>query len=136
MKVSRSGGAGSLMTSALAIGHAYGIVDHWDDETVSSPEHHTARDTMRQSVQSARDDLLAAALGDTGPQFTAEALRWRATTLALDASQAYLTAAKGAGFVRGHSAERLAREALFFLVWSCPQAVAGQLLRGFSGCDT
>ena len=33
------------------------------------------------------------------------------------------TATKGAGFVRGHVAEHSVREALFFLVWSCPQPV-------------
>lgn len=135
MKQSRSGGAGSLTTSALAIGHAFGIIDRWEHEPAGTSESETARAAVLRSAMAARDDLLAAAQGEAGPQLTAETLRWRATSLALDASQAYLTAAKGAGFVRGHPAERLARESLFFLVWSCPQSVAGQLLRSFSGCD-
>ena len=37
-------------------------------------------------------------------------------------------AAKGAGFVRPHPAQRWARQALFFLVWSCPRPAAEALL--------
>ena len=35
-------------------------------------------------------------------------------------TQAYLTARKGTGFLRTEPAQRWARQALFFLVWSCP----------------
>ena len=35
----------------------------------------------------------------------------------------------------GLTAERLAREALFFLVWSCPQTVSNRLLKEFSQCE-
>mgnify|MGYP003312524166 CR=1 FL=1 len=52
-----------------------------------------------------------------------EDLRIRANSLALRASQASLAAAKGSGYVRGHPAGRWCREALFFLVWSCPKPV-------------
>lgn len=62
-----------------------------------------------------------------------DALRVAATGLALRASQAALTAAKGAGFIVGHPAERLVREACFFLVWSCPPAVSGSVLCTFAG---
>jgi hypothetical protein len=41
----------------------------------------------------------------------------------LRATQASLAAAKGTGFLASHPAGRWCREALFFLVWSCPQAV-------------
>jgi hypothetical protein len=44
------------------------------------------------------------------------------------AAQAALTATKGAGYVTGHPVERLVRESLFFLVWSCPQAVTDAFL--------
>ncbi|MBW8885705.1 MAG: acyl-CoA dehydrogenase, partial [Planctomycetia bacterium] len=54
---------------------------------------------------------------------TSNELRTRANSLALRASQAALAAAKGAGYVVGHPAGRWCREALFFLVWSCPQPV-------------
>jgi hypothetical protein len=43
-----------------------------------------------------------------------------------------LAASKGAGFVAGHPAERAVREAMFFLVWSCPQPVVSAALREFA----
>lgn len=60
-------------------------------------------------------------------------LRTDANSLVGRAAQAALTATKGAGFVRGHPVERLARESLFFLVWSCPQAVATATLCELAG---
>jgi hypothetical protein len=50
----------------------------------------------------------------------------------LRAAQSYLAASKGAGFVSGHPAERAVREAMFFLVWSCPQPVVSAALREFA----
>jgi hypothetical protein len=44
-------------------------------------------------------------------------------SLVLRATQATLAAAKGAGYAAGHPAGRWCREALFFLVWSCPAPV-------------
>jgi hypothetical protein len=55
---------------------------------------------------------------------SAFSLRARANALALRATQAALTASKGTGFVRPHPAQRRARQALFFLVWSCPRPAA------------
>ena len=52
-----------------------------------------------------------------------------ANSLVLRATQVLLAATKGAGYVAGHRAGRLAREALFFLVWSCPQPVVTANLR-------
>lgn len=60
-------------------------------------------------------------------------LRQRANTLVTRTSQAALTASKGAGFVQGHPIERLIRESMFFLVWSCPQSVTESLLCDFAG---
>src|SRR5262249_30177339 len=58
----------------------------------------------------------------------AQALRVRATLLALRSTQAALTSAKGTGFVAPHPAARGARQALFFLVWSCPRPVGDGIL--------
>ena len=65
-------------------------------------------------------------------KLTPQNLRTRSNSLVLRASQAYLTAAKGRGFVHGHLAERTVRESMFFLVWSCPQTVAQAALREFA----
>jgi hypothetical protein len=55
-------------------------------------------------------------------------LRARANALVLGATQAALTASKGSGFLRQHPAQRWARQALFFLVWSCPRPAADATL--------
>lgn len=62
-----------------------------------------------------------------------DTLRGDATSLVLRAAQAAVTSSKGAGFVRGHPAERIARESFFFLVWSCPQSVSSALLCEWAG---
>ena len=77
-------------------------------------------------------DLLdAATVGADQPR--RERLRATATSLVIRAAQAALTASKGAGFVTGHPAERLAREAHFFLVWSCPEAVSAAVMCELAG---
>jgi hypothetical protein len=55
-------------------------------------------------------------------------IRHRANGIALRAAQAALAAAKGSGYVVGHPAGRWCREALFFLVWSCPAPVTSATL--------
>ncbi len=62
-------------------------------------------------------------------------LRAQANSLALRASQAALAAAKGTGYVVGHPAGRWCREALFFLVWSCPQGVMAANLCELAGLE-
>ena len=58
----------------------------------------------------------------------AASLRARANALVLHATQTALAVAKGSGFLRSHPAQRWARQALFFLVWSCPRpALEGTL---------
>ena len=81
-------------------------------------------------------DLIAAADGDPNAP-APPAIRARANTLVLRATQAHLTARKGSGFLMTDPAQRWARQALFFLVWSCPSPVATAALRGFAGlCPT
>ncbi len=132
LKAIGSGGAGSLMTSAVATGHAFGSFDQLERITAGRVEFDDLRSGWHETLRALRTELLAAAQNPTPPSQQAETLRVRCTTLALQMSQALLTTSKGAGFVHGHPAERMVREALFFLVWSCPQAVAGELLRGFA----
>ena len=68
-------------------------------------------------------------LAEVGVEATAATiLRVRASRLVLQATQTALMVAKGVGFVRPHPAQRWARQALFFLVWSCPRPAAEGLL--------
>ena len=57
----------------------------------------------------------------------------QANALVLRTTQAYLTARKGTGFLRTEPAQRWARQALFFLVWSCPGPVAQAAIRDLAG---
>ncbi len=79
-----------------------------------------------------RDDLDANARGAEDAPNSAE-IRTRANALVLRLTQAYLTARKGSGFLRSDPAQRWARQALFFLVWSCPRPVADAAIRDLAG---
>jgi alkylation response protein AidB-like acyl-CoA dehydrogenase len=130
-----SGGAGSLMTSALSLGHALGCLDRLQHEAAARPNLMSVVQSLNFEAATLHTDLFQVARREADATLTPERLRTRSTDLALRSSQALLTATKGAGFVVGHPAERLCREALFFLVWSCPQAVATRLLQNFGGCE-
>ena len=72
--------------------------------------------------------LIAQARGDAGRRLAGQ-IRTQANALVLRSTQAYLTAQRGTGFLRTEPAQRWARQALFFLVWSCPTPVAQAAIR-------
>jgi alkylation response protein AidB-like acyl-CoA dehydrogenase len=124
MQQGTGGGAGSLGTSALAIGATGGTLRGFALEAKKRPD---LNDYM-QPLQDEHDQLLtdlrlAAADMHANGETAAEGIRRRANSMVLRSAQAWLAATKGAGFVAGHPAERAVRESLFFLVWSCPQSV-------------
>ena len=129
MTQGKGGGAGSLTTSALAVGLSLRAVAMLEEEGGRRTEIAVAARPLRTEVDGLHSDLLAAAAGEGG---SAEQLRTRANSLALRSTQALLTATKGAGFLVGHPAERAVREAMFFLVWSCPRPVAEAALSEFA----
>jgi alkylation response protein AidB-like acyl-CoA dehydrogenase len=106
MKQGKSIGAGSLKETTEPL----------------SEELRTVREDMYAGIDGVRDD----------ERVSAESVRKRANSLVLRATQAFLAASKGAGFSKGHPAERAVREAMFFLVWSCPQPVLAANLREFA----
>jgi alkylation response protein AidB-like acyl-CoA dehydrogenase len=125
---------GGLQTSALAIGLAGAAIDFLQEQS-------KLRANILEPVESLvaeRDRLfdgMMALAGDSAERHEGRSLqrescvadgnelRGRANSLALRTAQAALAAAKGAGYVAGHPAGRWCREALFFLVWSCPAPV-------------
>ena len=112
-----------MQTSTLAVGLATAAIDYLEREAEQPPRSCSDR-TRRAAAELdrvARPICLAFAAGE--PVCTNENLRQRANSLVLRATQAALAAAKGTGYVVGHPAGRWCREALFFLVWSCPQPV-------------
>jgi alkylation response protein AidB-like acyl-CoA dehydrogenase len=131
----QGGGTGSLTTSALAVGTTTRVLRLLKQEAENRPdlaEIHHALDTECASISA---DMYRALSGDSiAGEATpnSESIRQRANSLVLRATQAYLAACKGAGFVEGHAAARAVREAMFFLVWSCPQPVLTAALREFA----
>jgi alkylation response protein AidB-like acyl-CoA dehydrogenase len=120
-------GAGSLETSALALGLARAAVDYLAAESAKRPELGSADQACELTWQVLSSRLRQLAGPDGTPE-AATRLRAQANVLVLRATQLALAAAKGTGFVRSHPAQRWARQAMFFLVWSCPRpALEGTL---------
>lgn len=130
MRQGTGGGAGSIGTSALAVGAAQGTLRQFNEEAQRRPELFEFTNALQQECDRLSTELLQAAEGNhpTGDR-AAENLRQSANSLVMRSAQAWLAATKGAGYVAGHPAERAVRESLFFLVWSCPQPVLSANLR-------
>jgi alkylation response protein AidB-like acyl-CoA dehydrogenase len=122
---------GGYETSALAIGLAQAAIDFLAAEATKRDEIVEPLKALRSEHATLLEDLLHVVRGDSG--CSKELVRQRANSLVLRATQAALSAAKGTGYVVGHPAGRWCREALFFLVWSCPQPVAAANLCELAG---
>lgn len=124
---------GGLQTSTLAIGLADAALTYLQSECDRRPELSSPADELRSQWRQLRQDLLQMAEGND--VCSNEQLRGRANSLVLRSAQAALSAAKGSGYIVGHPAGRWCREALFFLVWSCPQPVMAANLCELAGID-
>jgi alkylation response protein AidB-like acyl-CoA dehydrogenase len=126
-------GTGGLQTSTLAIALASAALDYLEHETIQRPNLAGPTAVLRREQVDLQETLLALAAGQ--PVCSNEHLRVAANSIALRTTQAALAAAKGSGYVVGHPAGRWCREALFFLVWSCPQGVLAANLCELAGLD-
>ena len=124
------GGAGGLQTSVLALGLSSAAIEYIEAEAILRGELIESAQSLRQQFDDLKTDLFAAAEGDAS--LSAGEIRSRSNSLALRATQSALGVAKGAGFVSGHRVGRWCQEALFFLVWSCPQEVLQSNLDEFA----
>jgi len=133
-------GTGSLTTTALALGLSRRACAGVRAELAGRPHLADVAQGLESHRLALETDLRAAALWDaaTAPPETlsSDALRTRANSLVLRSTQCWLGTAKGQGYVAGHPAEQAVREALFFLVWSCPQAVLTTTLRELAMQDS
>jgi alkylation response protein AidB-like acyl-CoA dehydrogenase len=125
-------GTAGLETSALALGQARaalgGLVGLAEDRLeLTDPV-----DVLCESWQQTWASLMACARGED-QSISPSQVRAQANALALRATQAYLTAKRGSGFLRSDPAQRWARQALFFLVWSCPTPIAQAAIRDLAG---
>jgi len=121
MSTGTGAATGGLQTSTLAIGLAKAAIDFIGQQSEQRTDLQETSLAIGSQWRQLCDNLLGMAEGNE--VCSSEALRTRANSLALRATQAALAVAKGAGFVETHPAGRWCREALFFLVWSCPQPV-------------
>ena len=122
-------GPGGLHTSALALGHAAQAIEYLLKESQLREDIRIVADGLQNQWKVAFEELLQMNNG-VGLQDPA-ALRKKANDLALNSTQAALAAAKGVGFTNSHDVGRWCREAMFFLVWSCPPSVVQAHLCSF-----
>ena len=109
-----------LLVSATGIGHLAAMA-----ERMAALEGGGAEAAAIVGGQQAelRGELHRVGAAVDPPGVEIDALRIRVNDLLVRAGGVLLTLAKGSGFRREHPAQRLAREALFFCVWSAPQAI-------------
>jgi alkylation response protein AidB-like acyl-CoA dehydrogenase len=118
---------GGLSTTALAVGAARASATVITTEAATRPGLAGIAAEFRAEIDAVESRLMNGAASGIDPA-DRDRLRADANSLVVRAAQAALTASKGAGYVTGHPVERLVRESLFFLVWSCPQAVTDEFL--------
>jgi alkylation response protein AidB-like acyl-CoA dehydrogenase len=123
---------GSHQTSTLALGLARAAIEFIQTEAVRRADLQPPLEALQWECEKVSGDLLALVRGEQSA-CSREQLRKEANSLVLRSTQAALAAAKGTGYVRGHPAGRWCREALFFLVWSCPQSVVSANLCELAG---
>jgi len=132
MRVGVGAGTGGLQTSTLAAGLSRAAVDYLIRESKKRVDLVEIAQQLDQQVHSLCRSLVDAA---GGVSCDAGALRGQANRLVMRTTQAAMTAAKGAGYVDSHPVGRWCREALFFLVWSCPLPVAHEHLCELAGIE-
>jgi len=130
LKTGTGAGTGGLQTSTLAAGLSRAAVDYLIAESHRRDDLKSSAKQLDADVTALCDDLIAAA---SGHPCDAGDIRGRANRLVTRSTQAALTGAKGAGYVASHPVGRWCREALFFLVWSCPQPVTHEHLCELAG---
>jgi butyryl-CoA dehydrogenase len=133
MKIGAGANTGGLQTSTLAIALASAALDYLEGEAARRTDLAAPAARLRREHGQLETKLFALAAGEQ--VCTNEQLRAEANSMALRASQAALAAAKGTGYIVGHPAGRWCREALFFLVWSCPQGVMAANLCELAGLE-
>ena len=131
LQLGAGAGTGGLQTSTLALGLAGSALDYLALEARQRRDLDGVVQALQQEWAVLKADLLAAATGS--PMCSNEQLRQRANGLVLRATQAALAVAKGAGFSPRHPVGRWCCEALFFLVWSCPQSIVNAKLCELAG---
>ena len=125
-----SGGAGGLQTSALAMGLASQSISFLIDQASRRLELLGTANELQKRWLEMFSELMRLGTGESDQD--PGCFRKASNDLALNSTQAALAAAKGAGYAHSHDVGRWCKEALFFLVWSCPQSVVRSHLCTFA----
>jgi hypothetical protein len=124
-------GTAGLETSALALGQAHAALSAL--ARIAPPsELDEPLELLCETWNTLWRQVVAQARGEPGATPSSQ-IRSAANTLVLRSTQAYLAVMKGTGFLKAEPAQRWARQALFFLVWSCPTPVAHAAIRDLVG---
>lgn len=123
VRISQAFAAIGLTVAALGL---IDLIDHASAATTS--------DTLRKQLVELRHSVHTANQNvDPNDLQTVPMIRSELNSLALRATQAAVTLHKGAALRTDHPAQRLAREAMFLLVWSSPMSVVDRNLELLSG---
>jgi alkylation response protein AidB-like acyl-CoA dehydrogenase len=131
MAAGQGGTTGGYQTSTLALGLAKAAIDYITQEAARREDLQAPREALLAEYEQVTEELFSQVRGN--PICSNQQLRGHANSLVLRAAQAALVTAKGTGYLVGHPSGRWCREALFFLVWSCPQPVVHASLCELAG---
>jgi len=135
LSMSQSGGAGGLQTTALALGLAACVIDRIKEKSRSMESLAVFNQQFSKRWGQIFDQMIEAS-DSSGNSVDTAKLRKDANDLTLRVAQAFLAIEKGTGYLADSDASRWVREAMFFLVWSCPQAIAKEHLCDLSHFDS
>lgn len=119
-------GGGGLETSCLAIGLAKAALDLVRPEAATRVDVGSTLTTLEAEIVKLRTRLHQSCVTPVREEVLQ--LRSDCTLFVLRATQTALLLTKGTGFVAPQPAQRLAKQALFFLVWSCPRPASQGVL--------
>lgn len=135
LSVSQAGGAGGLQTTALALGLSACVIDRIIEKSRAIESLAVFSHQFSNRWEHIFDQMILASEPQVKSIDTTK-LRKDANDLTLRVAQALLAIEKGAGYIAQSDASRWVREAMFFLVWSCPQAIAKEHLCDLSHFDS
>ena len=120
----------SLTVSATGLGHAGALLDALH----ALPAAPAFVESLADEYSTVRSRVLEAADARSDPEadIAAAELRAAVNALVVRLAIACVTLSKGTGMLLDHPAQRLFREAMFFLVWSAPQDVQARTLAAFA----
>ena len=121
----------SFAPTALALGLTGQILRLLREETTNRPNLKVHLKAFEEQLRSLRASMYHA-VEEQSIANSISSLRAKANSLAIRSVLSLLTAVKGSGYVAEHPAERSVREAMFFLIWACPEETAELVFEEFS----